>query len=185
MGNYSKSTKQGLEFEKTEDDIIDAYCKEKGIEWFAFAWDTEAQRFLQQYDIKYNKVASAMLTNNALVAAFEADVNNFEVCKNELRNFTNVELYPYGLFDKEEKRKFKMTQTECSKFSDDGNVELQTKTLDKVMKDKRVSFIKMDVEGYEEKCLLGVRSNISKQFPILAVSVYHKREDIWKLPQMI
>ena len=35
--------------------------KEKGIEWFASAWDIEAQKFLQQYDLKYNKVASAML----------------------------------------------------------------------------------------------------------------------------
>ena len=40
---------------------------------------------------------------NAFVAAFEADANNFNVCKNKLKNYKNVELYPYGLSDREEK----------------------------------------------------------------------------------
>ena len=43
------------------------YCKTKGIEWYASAWDIDSQKFLQQYDCKYNKVASAMLTNNELL----------------------------------------------------------------------------------------------------------------------
>lgn len=60
-GTTQRAQKEGLEFGKEEYDIIDSYCKEKGIEWFASAWDIEAQKFLQQYDLKYNKVASAML----------------------------------------------------------------------------------------------------------------------------
>ena len=66
-GTTQRAQKEGLEFGKEEYDIIDAYCKEKGIEWFASAWDTEAQKFLQQYDLKYNKIASAMLTNMELL----------------------------------------------------------------------------------------------------------------------
>ena len=61
-GKTQRDQKQGLEFGKKEYDIIDAYCKEKKIEWFASAWDVESQKFLQQYTLKYNKVASAMLT---------------------------------------------------------------------------------------------------------------------------
>ena len=60
-GTTQRAQKEGLEFGKEEYDIIDAYCKEKHIEWFASAWDMESQKFLQQYDLKYNKVASAML----------------------------------------------------------------------------------------------------------------------------
>lgn len=60
-GTTQREQKEGLEFGKEEYDIIDSYCKEKGIEWFASAWDVEAQKFLQQYDLKYNKIASAML----------------------------------------------------------------------------------------------------------------------------
>ena len=62
-GKTQRDQKAGLEFGKMEYDIIDAYCKEKKIEWFASAWDVESQKFLQQYNAKFNKVASAMLTH--------------------------------------------------------------------------------------------------------------------------
>ena len=40
---------------------------EKGIEWYASAWDLESQRFLNQFNLKYNKIASAMLVNLELL----------------------------------------------------------------------------------------------------------------------
>ena len=66
-GTTNREQKLGLEFEKDEYDEIDRYCKEKKIEWFASAWDIESQRFLRQYDLKYNKVASAMITHEELL----------------------------------------------------------------------------------------------------------------------
>ena len=66
-GETQRAQKEGLEFGKEEYDEIDRYCKEKGIEWFASAWDADSQIFLRQYDLKYNKVASAMLTNDELL----------------------------------------------------------------------------------------------------------------------
>ncbi len=62
-GTTQREQKEGLEFGKEEYSEIDRYCKEKGIEWFASAWDIESQIFLKQFDLKYNKIASAMLTN--------------------------------------------------------------------------------------------------------------------------
>jgi len=59
--------KKHLEFGQKEYDEIDRYCKEKEIEWFASAWDLESQLFLRQYALKYNKVASPMLTNIPLL----------------------------------------------------------------------------------------------------------------------
>lgn len=66
-GVTQRAQKEGLEFGKKEYDEIDWYCKEKGIEWYASAWDIDSQKFLRQYDCKYNKVASAMLTNEELL----------------------------------------------------------------------------------------------------------------------
>lgn len=63
-GTTQRAQKEGLEFGKEEYDEIDSYCKEKGIEWFASAWDVEAQKFIRQYDLKYNKIASAMIAND-------------------------------------------------------------------------------------------------------------------------
>ncbi len=66
-GTTNREQKQGLELTKENYDEIDQYCQEKGIEWFASAWDLESQKFLQQYDLKYNKVASALLTYRELL----------------------------------------------------------------------------------------------------------------------
>lgn len=66
-GTTQRAQKEGLEFGKEEYDIIDSYCREKHIEWFASAWDIESQKFLQQYDLKYNKVASALLVHEELL----------------------------------------------------------------------------------------------------------------------
>ena len=66
-GSTTRDQKLGLEFEKDEYDQIDDYCKKIGIEWFASCWDVDSQLFIRNYNCKYNKVASAMLTNLELL----------------------------------------------------------------------------------------------------------------------
>jgi N-acetylneuraminate synthase len=66
-GTTNRQQKEGLEFGLEEYKEINAYCKSLGIEWFASAWDMPSQKFLQQFDLKYNKIASAMLTDHALL----------------------------------------------------------------------------------------------------------------------
>lgn len=59
--------KHKIEFEKPEYDEINKYCNQKGIHWFASAWDIGSQKFLQQYNLRWNKIASAMLTDGDLL----------------------------------------------------------------------------------------------------------------------
>ena len=66
-GTTNREQKNGLEFGREEYLEIDSYCKSKGVEWFASAWDLESQMFLRQFDLKYNKIASAMLTHTDLL----------------------------------------------------------------------------------------------------------------------
>lgn len=61
-GTTQRAQKEGLEFGQREYDEINDYCAKVGIEWFASAWDIPSQHFLKQYDLKHNKIASAMLT---------------------------------------------------------------------------------------------------------------------------
>ena len=68
-GTTQREQKEGLEFGRAEYDEIDAYCKERNIEWYASAWDVEAQKFLSHYNLRYNKIASAMLVNDRLLEA--------------------------------------------------------------------------------------------------------------------
>lgn len=72
-GKTNRDQKLGLELSKEDYDKIDNYCRAKGIEWFASAWDLESQRFLRQYNLKYNKVASAMLTYRELLEEIAAE----------------------------------------------------------------------------------------------------------------
>ncbi len=66
-GTTTREQKEGLEFGLKEYQEIDKYCKSKNIEWFASAWDVESQKFLRQFNCKYNKIASALLTHIPLL----------------------------------------------------------------------------------------------------------------------
>lgn len=50
---------------------------------------------------------------------------------------------------------------------------------------KRLDFIKMDIEGSEYDALLGAKNVIRKWHPILAICVYHKEDDFYKIPNLI
>lgn len=62
-GTTQREQKNGLEFGLAEYQEIDSYCKQRNIQWSASAWDIDAQLFLRQFDLPFNKVASAMLGN--------------------------------------------------------------------------------------------------------------------------
>ena len=66
-GDTQREQKQGLEFGNDEYIEIDLYCKDKGIDWFASAWDLNSQKFLQKFKCKYNKIASAMAVSTELL----------------------------------------------------------------------------------------------------------------------
>ena len=59
--------KKKIEFDYSDYKKIESYCKKVGILWFASAWDIESQIFLRKFKCKYNKVASAMVTNLKLL----------------------------------------------------------------------------------------------------------------------
>ena len=66
-GTTTREQKLGLEFEKNQYDEINRYCKEIEIDWFASAWDIKSLEFLDNYNLKYHKIASAMIVDLKLV----------------------------------------------------------------------------------------------------------------------
>ena len=66
-GTTQREQKLGLEFDASEYKEINQYCNKKGINWFVSAWDLNSQKFLQQFNCKYNKVASAMIVYEDLL----------------------------------------------------------------------------------------------------------------------
>ncbi|MBO4903566.1 MAG: FkbM family methyltransferase [Lachnospiraceae bacterium] len=119
------------------------------------------------------------------VAAFEADVENIVNCKERLSGYENVQLINVGLSDKQEELHFKTSGSSSSFLKEGGENVVKTDTIDHVLQGKRVSFIKMDIEGFEEKALRGASATITEQKPALAISLYHKRDDILTIPKLI
>jgi N-acetylneuraminate synthase len=72
-GTTQREQKLGLEFSADEYQEIEDYCKEKTIEWFASAWDINSQKFLRQFNSKYNKVASAMIVHTELLKEISSE----------------------------------------------------------------------------------------------------------------
>jgi len=72
-GTTNRQQKEGLEFSEKEYAKINHHCEKRGIEWTASAWDIPSQLFLRQYNLNYNKVASAMLTDRDLLETIAAE----------------------------------------------------------------------------------------------------------------
>ncbi len=62
-GTTQRDQKSHLEFNLEQYQEIDKYCKSVGIEWFASAWDIKSQKFLRNFDCKFNKIASTMIVD--------------------------------------------------------------------------------------------------------------------------
>ena len=68
FGETNGQLKYGLEFEKEQYDQIDQYCKDKGIDWYVSPWDQQSVEFSLQYKLPCLKIASASLTDDALLS---------------------------------------------------------------------------------------------------------------------
>ena len=85
-GNTQRDQKEGLEFNEGQYRQIDKYCKDIGIEWFASAWDLKSLNFLDKFDLKYQKIASAMIVDKNFLA---------EVAKRKVHTFISTGMSTY------------------------------------------------------------------------------------------
>jgi N-acetylneuraminate synthase len=90
-GKTQREQKIGLEFGKREYDEINRFCNEQNIIWFASAWDIESLVFLDQYNLKFNKIASAMITHAEFLK---------EVAKRKKYTFISTGMSDYKTIDK-------------------------------------------------------------------------------------
>lgn len=121
------------------------------------------------------------------IICFEVDKNNISVVK---ENFIKwkidyVQIYELGLWSKNTILKFDAIGSGSGRISEEGTVSVKVNTLDEILKNQKVDFIKMDIEGAEVEALKGAKKIIREQRPKLAISVYHKPEDIFLIPLLI
>lgn len=107
---------------------------------------------------------------NTKVYAFEMDKSIYEQLKTNISKLNmqeeDVELYNIGIA---------ASVDEKNGFT----------SLDTILKDKEISLVKMDIEGYELEALRGAERILIEQKPKMAICLYHKLEDLWEIPQYI
>lgn len=123
--------------------------------------------------------------NYKKIYAFEPDDENFLLCKKELESIKNCNVINAGLASKKGYVKFQALGSRNSAIDEFGDYQVRVEEMDECIPDERVTFIKMDIEGSEREALMGAENIIRQYKPKLAISVYHKREDIIDIPMLI
>lgn len=69
--------------------------------------------------------------------------------------------------------------------AESASIDVPCYPLDDLPITELVTMIKMDIEGAEYDGLLGARRLIQRDKPILAICVYHRQNDIWRIPLLV
>lgn len=117
------------------------------------------------------------------IHVFEPETGNMENVKSRLAEYRNIHFHPYGAADRSQTLRFKAAGS-ASVVSDDGDLSIDVKRIDDVIPGP-YSFLKMDIEGAEMAALQGAAKTIVRYHPKLAISVYHKADDLWRIPQQV
>jgi FkbM family methyltransferase len=118
------------------------------------------------------------------VILFEPSDINMIKAKIRLAKHRDIEFIPQGISDVCGSLSFNSEAGSASSFSSEGSCSIEVTTLDSTVNEK-VTFIKMDLEGWELKALAGCRRHILEDHPKLAISVYHNASDFWRIPELI
>jgi len=118
------------------------------------------------------------------VYAFEPDENNYRILKDNFEG-KQVLCLQKGAFSKKTTLFFVGGNADASKIADDGDIQIEVDTIDNILQGQQATFIKMDIEGSELEALKGAEKTIRQFHPKLAISAYHKFEDLFTLPQYI
>jgi len=124
------------------------------------------------------------------ILAIEADPQNF----NRLTKWIGTLDAPVGsrisalniaVGAKRGKLQFRASGDEGARLAADGNVVVECIPIDDLAPAAPPTFIKMDIEGAELDALEGARRSIQTHRPILSICVYHKQDDLWRIPLFI
>lgn len=135
----------------------------------------------------------AELTNNNFenYYAFEMDCNNFKILQEKANEIINkgskIECLPYGVWNEDTILKYGTMSSEDSYsiFNEKETKQVKAVKLDTILDGKKITFIKMDIEGAEMNALIGAKEIIQTQHPKMAICVYHRIEDLWQIPLFI
>lgn len=108
---------------------------------------------------------------------------NLRIAKRDLGHFENIEFISLGISNKKDTLYFNEEKSFSSIYGK-GTQSVDVDTLDNIIQEK-VDYIKLDIEGAEQDAIDGAKNTIIKYKPILAICIYHKAEDWYKIPEKV
>jgi len=119
--------------------------------------------------------------------AFEPDPINYQALVSFARELPiQSVLFPCGLSESFMQVEFAANEGTSSHLSTGGgSMTVPCVALDDVIHGPMPDYIKLDIEGAEGLALRGMRNTITSSQPHLAISAYHRPEDLWVLPQLL
>lgn len=120
------------------------------------------------------------------IYCYEITPDIFAILKNNLAKYPNITCKRNAVSDKKEIMYVNNSKVDASAntVTEEGDMSINSVTLDEDIKET-ITTLKMDIEGYEQKAILGAKNHIQNDKPKLLLSVYHNNEDLWKIPRMI
>jgi FkbM family methyltransferase len=119
------------------------------------------------------------------VFLFEPSAKNLDAAKNRLKDRRDIDFRPLGLSDSQGTLFFNADAGSASAVTNGVGESIAVVSLDRELKNESISFIKMDLEGWEMNALRGAELTIKKNKPKLAIAVYHAAKDFREIPQYI
>lgn len=175
-----------------DEQMIDCFLIDNYVDKNQY-FDNEIIRFGEEeifldcgcYDFETSQIFSQKCPNYKKIICFEPNEDNRNVIlkKTEKLPKEKIELLPYGVWNEKDTLYFDGSGSSAM-VSNTGTEKVEVVSIDEVIKDK-ITFIKMDIEGSELNALRGAVKTIVKNKPRLAISVYHKPEDILEIPAFI
>lgn len=118
------------------------------------------------------------------VILFEPSAANMSGARRRLAGFANIEFIQQGLSDVAGSLAFDADAGSASAVAQAGASLIPVTTLDEAVPDE-VSFVKMDLEGWEWRALMGAHGHLRRSAPKLAIAVYHRAADFRRIPQLV
>ncbi len=121
--------------------------------------------------------------NYKKIYLFEPMNSNMIKARKNLKKYKNIEYIEAGLSNFEGEINFDEDDASSS-ISKIGKTKIKVNYIDNIISEN-IDFIKLDIEGSEQDALNGAKNLISKYKPILAICIYHKSEDWYRIPEII
>lgn len=132
------------------------------------------------------ETAQKYIPNLRLIYAFEPNKETYKkLIDNKRIKRRGVKFFNNGLGKKEGEFRFK-NDGAGFRISEEGSEMIKVLSagefVSTLRKDERPDFIKLDIEGAELDVIDSLDMYIARYKPDLAISIYHKLEDLWTIP---